>query len=284
MNSQTSPKVLFRRQEIAATVSKLAAELRQDYQDKYPLLIGVLKGSFIFTADLIRQLDFPLEVEFIRLSSYGRDKESSGKVKVVQGLRAKVRGRHVLVIEDIVDSGLTIAFLLDYLRQKKPASLKLCALTDKPSRRQTPVTIDYLGFTVPDKFLVGYGLDWDEQFRNLPDICVMEQQAMSCPVCAGLRLPEDVSVVERQGIRSVLQGEVHAIQSDFSVSVFTPFGDYFTVSLYPRKGRVKYLKFRTQDELNKWGFVVGTRIRCEGCLHWADGREVVFDVNKVELL
>lgn len=175
MSSRTNPQVLFRRQEIAATVSKLAAEIRQDYEEKCPLLIGVLKGSFIFMADLVRRLDFPLEVEFIRLSSYGRGKESSGKVKVVQGLRSRVRGRHVLVIEDIVDSGLTIAFLLDYLRKKSPASLKLCALTDKPSRRQTPVTIDYLGFTVPDKFLVGYGLDWDEKFRNLPDICVIEQ-------------------------------------------------------------------------------------------------------------
>lgn len=174
MISQTKPRVLFSRQEIEATVSKLASEIRQDYQDKCPLLIGILKGSFVFMADLIRLLEFPLEVEFIRLSSYGRGKESSGKVKVVQGLRYSVKGRHVLVIEDIVDTGLTIAFLLDYLRKKGPASLKLCALTDKPSRRQIPVTIDYLGFTVPDKFIVGYGIDWDEKFRYLPDICFVE--------------------------------------------------------------------------------------------------------------
>ena len=175
MSSQLNPRILFRRQEIAAAVKKLAAEIRQDYQGKYPLLIGILKGSFMFLADLIRLLDFPLEVEFIRLSSYGRGKQSSGKIRVVQGLRAEVKGREVLVIEDIVDSGLTISFLLDYLRKKKPASLKLCALTDKPSRRQVPVTIDYLGFTVPDKFVVGYGLDWDEKFRNLPDICVLDE-------------------------------------------------------------------------------------------------------------
>jgi len=174
MSAQANPQVLFDRQDIAAAVRKLAAEISNDYQSKSPLLIGILKGSFMFMADLIRLLDFPLEVDFIRLSSYGRDTESSGKVKVVQGLRSQVRDREVLVIEDIIDTGLTVAFLLDYLRKKRPASLKLCALTDKPSRHQVPVTIDYLGFTVPDKFLVGYGLDWDEKFRNLPDICVLE--------------------------------------------------------------------------------------------------------------
>ncbi len=174
MSSQPKHQIIFSRQEIEAVVSRLAAEITKDYQDKCPLLIGILKGSFVFMADLVRLLDFPLEVDFIRLSSYGRGKESSGMVKVVQGLHSRVRGREVLVVEDIVDTGLTIAFLLDYLRRKKPASLKLCALTDKPSRRQIPVTIDYLGFTVPDKFLVGYGLDWDEKFRNLPDICVLE--------------------------------------------------------------------------------------------------------------
>ena len=174
MSSQPKPRILFRREEIEATVKRLAAEIRRDYQGKHPLLIGVLKGSFMFTADLIRLLDFPLEVEFIRLSSYGDSKESSGRIKVVQGLRSPIKGRDVLVIEDIVDTGLTISFLLDYLWKRKPASLKLCALTDKPSRRQVPVTIDYLGFTVPNKFIVGYGIDWDEKFRYLPDICFVE--------------------------------------------------------------------------------------------------------------
>jgi len=174
MGSQPKPRILFSREEIEAVVKRLAAEVRQDYQTKHPLLIGILKGSFMFMADLIRLLDFPLEVEFIGLSSYGRGRESSGKVKVVQGLRSLVKGRDLLVIEDIVDTGFTIAFLLDYLRKKKPASLRLCALTDKPSRRQIPITIDYLGFTVPNKFIVGYGIDWDEKFRYLPDICTLE--------------------------------------------------------------------------------------------------------------
>jgi hypoxanthine phosphoribosyltransferase len=175
VNSEPEPKILFSRKKIAAMVRQLAAEINRDYQDKNPLLIGVLKGSFVFLADLVRRLVFPLEVDFIRLSSYGSGQESTGKIKVVQGLSTPVKGRDVLVIEDIVDTGLTIAFLLGYLRKKRPSSLKLCALTDKPSRRRVPLTIDYLGFTAPDKFLVGYGLDWDEKYRNLPDICVIEE-------------------------------------------------------------------------------------------------------------
>ncbi len=174
MTSQSSPQILFRRDEIADTVERLAAEINMDYQGKNPLLLGVLKGSFVFMADLVRLLDFPLEVEFIKLSSYGRGRSTPGELKVEQGLSAEVSGRDVLIIEDIVDSGLTIAFLLDYLRKRNPASLRLCALTDKPSRRQVQVTIDYLGFTVPDKFIVGYGMDWDEKFRNLPYIGFVE--------------------------------------------------------------------------------------------------------------
>ena len=174
MSSQPKLHILFNRQEVEATVSRLAAEIGQDYHDRHPLLIGVLKGSFMLMADLIRHLDFPLEVDFIGLSSYGKGRQTSGKVKVVHELSTPIKGREVLVIDDIVDTGLTVSFLLDYLRKKKPASLKLCALTDKSSRRRVPVTIDYLGFTVPNKFIVGYGLDWDEKFRNLPDICFLE--------------------------------------------------------------------------------------------------------------
>lgn len=174
MSAQPRLRILFTRAEIEAKVDKLAAKIRHDYLGKHPVLVCVLKGSFMFTADLIRRLNFPLEVEFVQLSSYGRGKESSGKIKVVQRLQSPIEGRDVLVIEDIVDTGITISFLLGYLHKKKPASLKLCALTDKPSRRQVPVTIDYPGFTVPDKFIVGYGLDWDEKFRYLPDICVLE--------------------------------------------------------------------------------------------------------------
>jgi len=176
MTAQPEPRVLFSREEIEAKLKGLASEIRRDYHGKYPLLVGILKGSFMFMADLIRLLDFPLEVDFTRLASYGGGTESSGRVRVGPGLRSEIKGRHVLVIEDIVDTGLTTGFLMDYLRRKRPASLKLCALTDKPSRRKVPVSIDYLGFTVPNKFLVGYGLDWDEKFRNLPDICFIEEE------------------------------------------------------------------------------------------------------------
>ncbi len=167
-------KILISRDEIANAVDRLASEIKRDYQGKQPLLIGVLKGAFVFMADLMRQLDLPLELEFVRLSSYGAARESSGSVRVIQGLKTPIEGRDVLVIEDIVDTGITISLLLDYLRNKNPASLKLCVLTDKPSRRRVPVSIDYLGFTVPDKFVVGYGLDFAEKFRYLPEICVIE--------------------------------------------------------------------------------------------------------------
>ena len=174
MASQLQPKILIRREEIAEAVTSLASEINRDYQGKHLLLIGILKGSFVFMADLIRQLDLSLEIDFVKLSSYGTGKETSGKVRIVQGLNTLVKGRHILVIEDIVDTGITSCFLLGYLKKKKPASLKLCALLDKPARRRVPVTIDYLGFTVPDRFVVGYGIDFNEQFRYLPDICFVE--------------------------------------------------------------------------------------------------------------
>jgi hypoxanthine phosphoribosyltransferase len=175
MDSRPKLNILFSRDEIEATVRRLATEISRDYRDRFPLLIGILRGSFVFMADLIRQLDFPLEVDFIGAASYGCSTRSSGQVKLNHRLQSEVRGREVLLVEDIVDTGLTTACLLDHLRRKKPASLKLCALTDKPSRRKVPVTIDYLGFTVPDRFLVGYGLDLGQKFRNLPDICALEE-------------------------------------------------------------------------------------------------------------
>lgn len=175
MGSQTTLHKLLSSAEIESAVKRLASEITRDYHDKNPLLVGILKGSFMFLADLVRQLDFPLELEFVRLSSYGSGRQTSGRVKVVGGPRAAVRGRHVLVVEDIIDTGITVAFLLEYLKNKQTASIRLCALTDKPSHRRVPVTIDYLGMTVPDKFLVGYGLDCDEKYRNLPEIFYLEE-------------------------------------------------------------------------------------------------------------
>lgn len=169
-------KVLITKEEIEKKVADLTDELRGDYKEKYPLLIGALKGSFVFMSDLIRKLNIPVEIDFVRLSSYGAGKETSGKIKLVQGPKAPIRGRHVLVIEDIVDSGLTVRFLLDYIGRRKPSSLKLCTLFDKPSRRVVEVPIDYLGFTIPNTFVVGYGLDFNEKFRYLPDLCSLEEQ------------------------------------------------------------------------------------------------------------
>jgi len=170
------PKVLIGRNEIGDAVARLASEIRRDYRGKQPLLIGVLKGSFVFMADLVRQLDSPVELDFAVLSSYGSAKETSTRVRLVQGLTSPIRDKDIIVVEDIVDTGLTVSFLLDHLRSKKPTSMKLCALMDKPSRRRVPVSIDYLGFTLPDRFVVGYGLDLDERFRYLPDICLLEEQ------------------------------------------------------------------------------------------------------------
>lgn len=170
------PKVIIPREEIAKRIDELATEVRRDYKDKNPLLIGILKGSFVFLSDLMRSMNIPVEVDFVRLSSYGAGKENSGKIKLVKDVETPIKGRHVLVVEDIIDRGLTLRFLLDYLSFRKPASLKLCALFDKPSRRKVEVPIDYVGFTVPDAFVVGYGLDFDEKFRYLPDLCVLEEQ------------------------------------------------------------------------------------------------------------
>ena len=169
-------KVIIPKEEIAQRLTELAAEIRRDYKDKNPLLIGVLKGSFVFLSDLMRSMNIPVEVDFVRLSSYGAGKENSGKIKLVKDVETPIKGRHVLVVEDIIDRGLTVRFLLDYLSFRKPSSLKLCALFDKPSRRKVEVPIDYVGFTIPDAFVVGYGLDLDEKFRYLPDLCILEEQ------------------------------------------------------------------------------------------------------------
>jgi hypoxanthine phosphoribosyltransferase len=167
-------KILIKHQDISKAVDRLAAEIRRDYTGKNPLLIGILKGSFIFLADIVRKINMPLQVDFVRLSSYGNGMESSGKIKVISRLAGPVKDRHVVVVEDIIDTGLTTQYFVEYLKRKKPASVRLCALTEKPSRRKTDVKIDYLGFTVPDKFIVGYGIDWDEKYRYLPDICYIE--------------------------------------------------------------------------------------------------------------
>ena len=162
--------VLYTQQQIAGRVRELAAEIERDHRGKELVLVGVLKGAFVFVSDLSRQIDLPLSVDFIGLSSYGEETESSGVVKITSDLTRPIEGKHVLIVEDIVDTGLTMRYLLDNFSTRRPASVKICALLQKPSRLRTRIPIQYLGFTVPDLFLVGYGLDVGEKYRNLPFI------------------------------------------------------------------------------------------------------------------
>lgn len=160
-------------EKLDKALERIAGEINRDYKDKNPLVIGVLVGSFIFLADLVRKLNMPLDIEFVRLCSYGSGTESSGDVRMVLEPRASVKGRDILVVEDIIDTGYSLSFLLKYLENLQPASVKLCVLMDKPSRRKVDVKIDYVGFTVPDEFLVGYGLDCNSKYRNIPEICLL---------------------------------------------------------------------------------------------------------------
>lgn len=169
------PKIILSADEIGAGVQRLAHQIANDYRGKNPILLGVLKGCFVFMADLVRHLDLPVEVEFVTLSSYGRGRtETSANIGCILGLRVDVRDRHILVVEDIVDTGRTLRFTLDYLQARNPASLKVCALFDKPACHQVEVPIDYLGFIIPDVFVVGYGLDYDECYRQLPELRAYE--------------------------------------------------------------------------------------------------------------
>ncbi|MDZ4878555.1 MAG: Hypoxanthine phosphoribosyltransferase [Chroococcidiopsis cubana SAG 39.79] len=175
MNKKLVP--LISQSEIAATVQRLARELDRDYQNRFPIVIGVLKGSFIFLADLIRQMQTPIcNVELIRLSSYGCSTTSSGEVKMLMGLtEGVINNKDVILVEDIVDTGLSTSKAIEILKADNPSSLKLCALLDKPSRRKVQVEIDYLGIEIPDRFIVGYGIDMDEKYRQLPAIYAIEE-------------------------------------------------------------------------------------------------------------
>lgn len=169
--------VILSEDEIQKRVKELGRQIREDYQDRAEelVLIGILKGSFVFLADLVRAVDLPLDVDFIGLSSYGDATSSSGVVRLTSDLSKPVAGRHVIVVEDIVDTGLTMRYLLENLRTRNPASVKLCSLLEKPSKNQANVTVDYLGFTIPDEFVLGYGLDYQGKYRNLPFVGVLEK-------------------------------------------------------------------------------------------------------------
>jgi hypoxanthine phosphoribosyltransferase len=163
------------KEEIAARVAQLGADITKEYIDKNLVLVVVLKGSFVFAADLSRSIDIPLRVDFLGVRSYGEGTETSGVVQITQDLSRPIAGEDVLIVEDIVDTGLTIAHLIDLFRTRNPRSVRVCALLHKPARARVEVKIDYLGFTIEDKFVVGYGLDFGERYRNLPYIGVVER-------------------------------------------------------------------------------------------------------------
>lgn len=163
-------RLILDKTAIARRIAELGAQLSRDYQGLEPILVGVLKGAFIFLADLVRALEFPVEVDFVRLASYGAGTQSSGAVHLSKDLELPVHGRHVLIVEDISDAGLTLDVLRRHLAARQPASLKICCLIDKRERRQVEVPLDYVGFTIPKGFLVGYGLDCGEKLRTLPEV------------------------------------------------------------------------------------------------------------------
>ncbi|MEO0086763.1 MAG: hypoxanthine phosphoribosyltransferase [candidate division WOR-3 bacterium] len=165
---------LIGEEDIKEKVKELADRISKDYCNKDLVLIGVLKGAFVFLADLIRNLTIPCCCDFIKVSSYGQGTETSGVVKIVADISTPIENKDVLLVEDIVDTGLTLKYLIDHLSLKKPKSLKICALLDKPEKHRLKISIDYLGFTIPNKFVVGYGIDYDEKFRYLPYIGYIE--------------------------------------------------------------------------------------------------------------
>jgi hypoxanthine phosphoribosyltransferase len=172
--SVTHVSTLISNEQIQARVVELGAQIARDYKDRRLVLVGVLKGSFVFLADLMRAIDLTIRVEFLGVRSYGEGTTTSGVVQITQDLSRPIEGEDILLVEDIVDTGLTIAHLLDLFHTRHPASVKVCALLHKPARTRVEVPIDYLGFTIEDRFVVGYGLDWAERYRNLPFIGVVE--------------------------------------------------------------------------------------------------------------
>jgi hypoxanthine phosphoribosyltransferase len=171
--------VLYTEAELREAVAALGKRITQDYQGKAPLMVCILKGASVFFTDLIRQIDLPLEIEFMAISSYGASTVSSGEVRMVKDLDRPILGRDVLIVEDIVDSGMTLSFLKRTLTNRGASSLRLVTLLDKPSRRTVPLNVDYSCFQIPDAFVVGYGLDYDEKYRNLPMVGVLDPKVYS---------------------------------------------------------------------------------------------------------
>ena len=171
-------EILIEEERIQSRIRELGAELSVDYAGRELLLVGVLKGAVFFMADLMRSLTVPCEIDFMAISSYGASTDSSGVVRILKDLDINIEGRHVLVVEDIIDSGLTLSYLLRNLESREPASLEICALLTKPTRREIDVPVRYVGFEIPNKFVIGYGLDYAERYRNLPYVGVLHPSLM----------------------------------------------------------------------------------------------------------
>lgn len=176
---QDLSSVLYTQEQLAEAVAALGARITHDYQGKAPLLVCILKGASLFFTDLIRQIDLPLTIEFMAISSYGAGTVSSGEVRMIKDLDRPITGRDVLIVEDIVDSGMTLSYLTRTLTSRGANSLKIVSLLDKPSRRTVPLTVDYSCFQIPDAFVVGYGLDYDEKYRNLPVVGILDPKVYS---------------------------------------------------------------------------------------------------------
>jgi hypoxanthine phosphoribosyltransferase len=172
-------EVLVPSQRIQQRVGELGSRITEDYRGERLLLVGTLRGAIIFLSDLIRGVDLPCEIDFMEVSSYGTGTSSSGAVRLLRDLEEHITGRHVLIVEDIIDTGLTVSYLHRFLSVRKPASLEVCTLLTKPSRRQVDIEVKYIGFEVPDEFVVGYGIDFAGVYRNLPDVCLLKQEVFS---------------------------------------------------------------------------------------------------------
>lgn len=168
--------ILFSEAQLAARINELGAQISKDFDGKSPLFVGVLKGSFVFMADLMRQVTIPCSMDFMAVSSYGNKSQTTGAVKIYLDLNEDIENRHIIIVEDILDSGLTLNYLVNYLSGRNPASIHIVTLLDKPDRRTSEVRADYAGFIVPDAFVVGYGLDYAEKYRNLPYIGILKPE------------------------------------------------------------------------------------------------------------
>ncbi len=191
---ETQIPELITEEQIRQKVGELARRISEDYAGRELLVVGILKGSWIFLADLVRQMTVPVVIDFMTVSSYGKSTRTSGVVKIVMDLKCPLEERDVLLVEDILDSGLTMKYIIKNLKLRGPKSLKVCVLMDKPARRRVDIKADYVGFEVPDKFVVGYGADYDERFRNLPYVGYIEQKD------EGGRMKDEMNRQDRQGI------------------------------------------------------------------------------------